>query len=556
MEKYSIGFAQLNYTICDFESNFLKISEAYLKLANDTELVVFSELCISGYYPKDLIEDVKFQELQTNSIRKLQNLTIDKKAWLVVGAVTQNNTGIGKRWFNSLLVIGDGVIKGTYNKHLLPTYNIFDENRHFEAGREVLVLNKNGKKLGFLICEDLWNDKAKDYSDNPVQKTLINDIDVLISINASPSNIGKSEQRIKLMQDIVTKYNTPMLYVNQTGANDEIVFDGGSFFLTKDGDVTFVAPYFEEKVGVVSEVKENYWQSNIDIDKKNTIEVIYNHAILGLKDYMTKQGFKKVVVGSSGGIDSALTIALAVKALGAENVTAITMPSKYSSKGSINDSVTLCKNLGVKLYTHEIEEEVVLAINNFEKSFSTKPTGLTIENIQARIRGRILMEYSNNFGSLVLSTGNKSEMAVGYATLYGDMNGGLNLIGDLYKMEVYELSKYINKIYGFFAIPEEIINKEPSAELREDQKDSDSLPPYPILDAILRNHIEFCYNDKKQLEEDNKILQNVSEDLIISIKQKVKAAEFKRKQAPPIIRIHKLSFGSGRQIPIVHKGLV
>lgn len=556
MEKYSIGFAQLNFTICDFEQNLEKITKAYLELADTTELAVFSELSLSGYYPKDLLEDDKFQELQTKAIRELQKITVGKKSWLVVGAVTRNNTGIGKKWFNSLLVIGNGVVLGIYNKHLLPTYNIFDENRHFEAGREVLVLKKNGKKIGFLICEDLWNDSTKDYSDNPVEKTMSNNIDLLVSINASPSNLEKSEQRIQLMRKITTKYNVPLLYVNQVGANDEIVFDGASFFITKDGDITFVAPHFEEKVGTVSEIKTNYWQSNIGIDNKTNMEIMLNHTILGLKDYMEKQGFSKVVVGSSGGIDSALTIALAVKALGAENVSAITMPSKYSSSGSVTDSVTLCENLGVKLYTHEIENEVLLSIENFEKSFGEKPSGLTIENIQARIRGRILMEFSNNYGALVLSTGNKSEMAVGYATLYGDMNGGLNLIGDLYKMEVYELSKYVNSLYGYFAIPEAIINKEPSAELREGQKDSDSLPPYPILDAILRNHIEFCYNNKKQLEEDKKILENISEGLIISIKQKVKAAEFKRRQAPPIIRIHKLSFGSGRQIPIVHKGLV
>lgn len=555
MKQYSIGFGQLNFTVCDFVGNLEKIKSSYLTLCEKTELVVFSELSLSGYYPRDLIEDQKFQDLQLNSIRELQNITVNKKSWLVVGAVTKNNTGVGKKWFNSLLVIGDGVIQGVYNKHLLPTYNIFDESRHFEPGRETLVLEKGGKKIGFLICEDLWNDKAKEYTINPVEQTLKNNVDLLVSINASPSNIGKSEQRISIMREITKKYGVPMLYVNQVGANDEIVFDGGSFFLSKDGDVTFVAPHFKECIGEVSEIRQNYWHSNVDIDRKTAEEVIYNHAILGLKDYMNKQNFKKVVIGSSGGIDSALTIALAVKALGSENVTAITMPSKFSSEGSVSDSVKLCQNLGVKLYTHEIEEEVILAEKNFEKSFKVMPSSLTIENIQARIRGRILMEYSNNFNAIVLSTGNKSEMAVGYATLYGDMNGGLNLIGDLYKMEVYALSRYINKISQSELIPKEILEKEPSAELRENQKDSDSLPPYPILDAILRNYIEHCYSEKMISDNDRALLANIDDSLVNSIKKKVEAAEFKRRQAPPIIRIHRISFGSGRQIPIVNKGL-
>lgn len=555
MKPYSIGFAQLNFTVCDFSGNLEKIKQSYLELCDKTELVTFSELSLSGYYPKDLIEDQKFHELQLNSIRELQNLTVNKDCWIVVGAVTKNNTGVGKKWFNSLLVIGDGVIQGTYNKHLLPTYNIFDENRHFEPGRETLILEKGGKKIGFLICEDLWNDKAKEYTINPVEQTLKNNVELLISINASPSNIGKSEQRIKIMQDITKKYSVPMLYVNQVGANDEVVFDGGSFFLSKDGDITCVANHFEECIGEVSEIRPNYWHSNISIDRKTPEEVIYNHTVLGLKDYMKKQGFTKVVVGSSGGIDSALTLALAVKALGNENVTAITMPSKFSSSGSVNDSIKLCENLGVKLYTHEIEEEVQLSIKNFIKAFGSEPSGLTIENIQARIRGRILMEYSNNFNAIVLSTGNKSEMAVGYATLYGDMNGGLNLIGDLYKMEVYALSRYVNNLSNSDLIPNEIIEKEPSAELRDNQKDSDSLPPYPILDAILRNYIEHCYNKKYISESDKVLLSGVDKSMIASIKKKVEAAEFKRRQAPPIIRIHRISFGSGRQIPIVNKGL-
>lgn len=549
----TFGWAQLNYTVGDFESNSAKISSAYKKMADSSDWVVFSELCLSGYYPQDLIEREDFVKKQAQALLNIQNMTVGKRAWVVVGGVQANNTGVGKSWFNGLWVIGDGMIQGTYQKRLLPTYNIFDERRHFEPGSATLVVERAGIRTGFVICEDLWNVDGKAYKDDPVKDTVARGIDLLVGINASPSNIGKGKQRISLMRDLCKHHEVPLLYVNQVGANDDLVFDGASFCLSKSGFVHMIAKTCEEDMGEMEFVKLAGWKTTAVNKELEDVEVMRLHAVVGLRDYLSKQGFSKVVVGSSGGIDSALTLALAVDAIGADNVVAITMPSKYSSDGSVSDSEILCKNLGVKLLHRQIETEVEEALKQFEISFGEKPSTLTEENIQARIRGRILMEYSNHYSAIVLSTGNKSEMSVGYATLYGDMNGGLNLIGDLYKMEVYALSRYYNLYKGTEMIPTNIIEKAPSAELRPGQRDDDTLPAYPVLDAILRAYVEPEFLSSHQKYEDERLLSVVDASTITRILKMVDKAEFKRRQAPPIIRMHGISFGQGRQVPIVHK---
>jgi NAD+ synthetase len=550
----SYGWAQLNYTIGDFNSNADKISNAYLSMAEKTDWVVFSELCLSGYYPHDLLTRNDFMQQQTAALLKLQQLTVGKKAWMVVGGVQKNTSGVGKEFMNGLWILGDGMIQATYQKQLLPTYNIFDERRHFEPGNTSLIVRRAGQRVGFVICEDAWNLSHQEYAADPVEKIAAQGVDIIVSLNASPSNVGKAKQRQELMQRVCNKYQTSILYVNQVGVNDEIVFDGGSFSLNKHGLVHFSAPICEEATGVLYHSTERSWfTSEPSVHVISDVELTRRHAVTGLRDYMSKQGFKKVVVGSSGGIDSALTLALAVEALGAECVTAITMPSQYSSTGSVSDSVALCNNLNVNLLDRAIEDEVQLAIKNFTNSFGSAPSVLTIENIQARIRGRILMEYSNNFGALVLSTGNKSEMSVGYATLYGDMNGGINLIGDLYKMEVYALSEHLNKSAGVEIIPQAIIDKAPSAELRPGQRDDDTLPPYPLLDAILRRYVETSEVSESQWALDETLISSTSKEVIKNVLALVDKNEFKRRQAPPIIRMHARSFGRGRQMPIVHK---
>jgi NAD+ synthetase len=545
---------QLNYTIGDFNGNAQKIEEAYLSMAEQTDWVIGSELCLSGYYPHDLLTRSDFMALQTAALLRLQALTVGKKSWLVVGGVQHNPSGIGKPLMNGLWVLGDGMIQATYQKQLLPTYNIFDERRHFEPGKDSLVVRRAGQKVGFVICEDAWNLEHQEYAVDPVERLVAQGIDVLVSLNASPSNVGKGKQRQDLMRRVCMTHSIPMLYVNQVGANDEIVFDGASFFLNQHGFVHFLAPTCQEATGIITHISERGWVTPSHcFESIEDVELTHRHAVLGLRDYMRKQNMTDVVVGSSGGIDSAITLALAVEALGPDHVVAITMPSQYSSEGSVSDSVALCRNLGIRLLERGIESEVQEAIRNFKTAFGRDPKTLTVENIQARIRGRILMEYSNDFGALVLSTGNKSELAVGYATLYGDMNGGVNLIGDLYKMEVYALSNHLNSKANRELIPQAILDKAPSAELRPGQRDDDSLPPYPLLDAILRRYVEPEGLSDDQWVKDEALLIHTSHDVISSVLKLVDKNEFKRRQAPPIIRMHSRSFGRGRQVPVVHK---
>lgn len=549
-----IAMIQLNYKVGDFEGNFQKIMGAIRRNQGKADVIVFTELCLSGYYPMDLLDRPGFVDTQDQYLARLCEETVDCPAVIVVGAITRNSFA-GKPFFNSLLVLQQGKIDLIYNKMLLPTYNIFDEKRHFEPGRQSGVMEIKGKRVGFLVCEDGWFDKNHpEYAVDPVSLLEFQNLDVIIHINASPSNRGKLAQRTTALKHIVTRCKAPLVYVNQVGANDEVVFDGASFVMAPDGQLLYGLRSFAECEGIiqlnsmksVSSVSGSPLMSFPTPAPDN--EVFYKQTVLGVRDYMAKTGFAKAIVNCSGGIDSALTIALACAAIGPENVTAITMPSRHSSAGSIDDSVTLCENFGVKLFTSSIEEEYRLAEEEFERTFGEKPSGLTCENIQARIRGLRGMAYSNHFGALVLSTGNKSEMSVGYATLYGDMCGGLAVIGDLYKMEVFALSRYVNQSYGREMIPNAIINKEPSAELSDGQKDTDSLPPYPQLDAILRMYIEQDLLDAATYAKCLQFIQEAGPDVVTKVIRMVDKAEFKRKQAPPIIRVQRRSFGAGRQL--------
>jgi NAD+ synthetase len=548
-----IVLAQLNYVVGDIEGNCKKILDAYKQAKDESVLLICSELAITGYYPQDLVSKESVLNRQVEALKLLADATKGNNAGIVVGYLARNRQPTGKGLFNALALFSNGEQVFEYHKRLLPTYNIFDEARHFSPGSNQGVFEWNGQRLGFLICEDAWADSdSLKYAQDPVVDLKHHPLDLVISINASPNNLGKMQQRIEVIKKVVDETKAPVAYLNQVGGNDELVFDGASFVMNTDGEVVYQLKSFEEDVAEIDVEKvEQTTVPNYMTDG----EIVLKQTVLGIRDYVQKCGFSKVVIGSSGGIDSAVTLAICAEALGGENVVAITMPSKYSSKGSVGDSVILCKNLGVELLNASIAEEFELAVKRFELMSGEKPSGLTQENMQARIRGRILMEYSNHFGALVISTGNKSEMSVGYATLYGDMNGGINPLGDLYKMEVYALAKLFNKKAAKELIPRVIIEKEPSAELSEDQFDSDSLPEYPLLDAILKLYIEGDLLECEQARQCQEVIERfaATEQDIQRIHRLVDKAEFKRRQAPPIIRVQKRSFGMGRWLPVAAK---
>jgi NAD+ synthetase len=546
----NVLMAQLNYQIADIEGNTQKILYVINQYGQEVDLIVFTELCITGYYPKDLLYQKGLIQAQNEAIAQLQAATEGLRAGVILGYVEQNS-GTGKPYFNALGLYERGKQVVVCHKQLLPVYNIFDEARHFEPGTETGVIEFRGQKLGFLICEDGWENSAHPmYKRNPVKDLELAGVDTIISINASPGNIGKQEQRYQLIAATAQRCNANLVYVNQVGGMDDIVFDGGSIALNAKGETLAQSRFYEEDLTLVDLANAPVISTKI----QTKMEVIAQQLKLGLLDYCSKTGFDSVVIGSSGGIDSAVTIALAVWALGADKVMAITMPSPFSSEGSWADSEVLCENLGIPLINAPIREQFQLDCAEFERRFGERPSGLTQENMQARTRAKILMAYSNHFGNLVLSTGNKSEISVGYCTLYGDMGGGLSLIGDLYKMEVYALARYLNEsVFQGKGIPMPIIEKEPSAELSPDQKDSDSLPSYPILDAILHYYIEEDYLTEQEKISYQDTLSKVDSDTINKVRKMVSRAEYKRQQAAPVIRVHHRAFGLGRQIPLTSK---
>ncbi len=537
-----ISIAQVNVHVGNFETNLQKFqSEIIHAKEKGSELIVFPELAICGYPPRDFLEYQHFIEECENAISVLAKSCIGIAA--IIGSPTFNNSAEGKRLHNSAYVLVDGAIQNIIHKTLLPTYDIFDEYRYFEPNTIFDCVHIKGQKIALTICEDLWNvDHQKLYKVSPMDELMKQSPDLMINIAASPFDYEQAQERLNVLKWNVNKYKLPLVYVNHVGAQTELIFDGGSLFLNEQAEIVHQSPFFSEQISTIdTEVR-----ANLLVDtSQSKIALIHDALVLGIKDYFTKSGFSKAVLGLSGGIDSAVVAALAAQALGPENVLAVMLPSQYSSDHSIKDAKDLINNFGLK--------EQLLPIKNiydsFEKElaelFAEKNADLTEENMQARIRGVLLMAVSNKFGNILLNTSNKSEAAVGYGTLYGDMCGGLSVIGDVYKTQVYELAKYINREKEL--IPVNTIEKAPSAELRPGQKDSDSLPAYELLDEVLYNYIELSKGKSELLKLGFEI------NLVERVTGLVNRNEYKRYQTPPILRISPKAFGMGRRMPIVAK---
>jgi NAD+ synthase (glutamine-hydrolysing) len=561
-----ITTAQLNFTIGDLAGNVARmVAAANQAWIDQSDIVVFPELSLTAYYPGDMLDDDSFMDRVESAFGELLNASRQLPAlhW-VVGLPARSNSP-GKKLRNILRVVRGGEVLLEYAKQLLPTYNIFDERRHFEPGPDVArVLRVGSAQVGLLICEDGWNDGGLDYAVNPFERLRAAAPDLVISINASPSHIGKREQRHQIFGDASRRNALPILYVNQVGGHDQLVYDGASFAVEPQAGVVYEAGRFVEDITTLRFEDGHFLTLAGETPAKvpaaglPTMEFYRRQIILGLRDYARRCGFSRAVIGSSGGIDSALTLALAAEALGPENVTAITMPSKFSSAGSVDDSAILCAGLGVELLRHPIADLVSQFASGFADAFGEPLKGVALENLQARARGTILMEYSNSFGHLLLTTGNKSEISVGYCTLYGDTNGGLGLIGDLYKTEVFALCSWLNQSGGKEIIPTAIIAKPPSAELAPDQKDSDSLPPYPELDEMLKMLIEGRGLAEREYRQAADFVGRLAvrpegRATLQRIRRMISRNEYKRRQAPPIIRVRARAFGAGRQMPIAAK---
>jgi NAD+ synthase/NAD+ synthase (glutamine-hydrolysing) len=540
-----IALAQFNPTIGDFAGNsarILALSETAKKRGAD--LAVFSELCLCGYPPQDLLERPGFIDRNQKELKALAKaLTIPS----VVGFVGRVKNGTLKSIANKAALLCGGKVVFEQSKMLLPTYDVFDESRYFHPAEKQQVVEFHGQSLGVTICEDAWNDENfwpnRRYDRDPITELFQQGAEVLLNISASPYSIDKRALRVDMLRSIAVHNRKPVVYVNQFGGNDSLIFDGASIALTPDGKVAAQALAFEEDL-VLFDTETG--EGEIHEQPRQEIEYAYRALVIGTHDYVHKCGFKKVLVGLSGGIDSAVVASIAVNALGAENVLGVSMPGPFSSEGSRNDAATLAANLGIEFLTLPISDVFDAYRTALKPAFGRRKEDVTEENIQARIRGNYLMALSNKFGSMVLSTGNKSELAVGYCTLYGDMAGGLAVISDVPKLMVYELGKWINREREL--IPHSTIEKAPSAELRPNQKDEDSLPPYDVLDRILRSYIEDL---KSPVEIADKYGFELK--LVRDIASLVDRNEYKRKQSAPGLKITSRAFGSGRPFPIAQK---
>ncbi|NCO75415.1 MAG: NAD+ synthase [Cyanobacteria bacterium] len=549
-----IAIAQLNPTIGDIENNAKKIKQqAILANKEGAKLLLTPELSICGYPPRDLLLNHSFIHTIEKKLQQLA-LEIPPEICVLIGTITFNSLAQkeGKKpLYNSVVLINNGKIQKTYHKRLLPTYDVFEEDRYFSAGNKVNYFTLNDVKIGVTICEDLWNDEQfwgkKSYGINPIQELVNENIDLIINLSASPYIVGKQKVREAMLKHLVTKYKKPIIYVNQVGGNDDLIFDGFSCAINnKEEIITRCQPYQEDLAYLNFETNNHDLTSNyIHNLITSEEEEIYQALVLGVKDYAQKCGFSQAILGLSGGIDSALVATIAVSALGKDNVFAVLMPSPYSSQHSIIDAEKLVNNLGIKSEKIAIQE----AMNSFDlllnPLFKNTDFGIAEENLQSRIRGTLLMAIANKFGHLLLSTGNKSEMAVGYCTLYGDMNGGLAVIGDVPKTKVFNICKWINRKEEI--IPNNIIIKPPSAELKPNQKDEDSLPPYHILDDILERYI----TQHESINDIEKVGHNL--ETIKKVIKLVNRAEFKRKQAPPVLKITDRAFGTGWKMPIAYR---
>ncbi|MCB0743228.1 MAG: NAD+ synthase [Ignavibacteriales bacterium] len=538
-----IGLCQINPIIGKIDYNKSKILSGYKKgIEQGVDLVILPELALCGYPPQDLVEKEEFRSAVINATIEIAEQT--KNVGLIFGTISEEFDNIGTGVYNSAVLCFDGKIQFVQHKTLLPNYDVFDEVRYFESAKDVHIFKFKNEKLGISICEDIWNDadywKQRLYEKDPVQRLVDKGSTVLINISASPYHYGRRAERTEMLSVLTKTNQLPLAYVSCVGGQTDLVFDGASLCLDAKGNLVKIGKYFQEDF-FIFDTDEKY--KKIKTIEGSYGEEILNALVLGLKDYATKSGFKKALVGLSGGIDSAIVTYIAVQAFGKENVHVVMMPSEFSSLGSIKDSEKLIENLGITSETISIQS----VFEEFKKvlapSFNQRKNDVTEENIQSRIRGVLLMALSNKFGYLLCTTGNKSEMAVGYATLYGDMNGAVGVIADIYKTEVYDLANYINRNEEI--IPQEIIAKAPSAELSPNQKDEDSLPPYEVLDKILELYLE----EYKEFEAISEIIGD--QKLVIRILNLVDRNEFKRNQAAPALRVTKKAFGYGRRFPIV-----
>ncbi len=548
-----IALAQLNYHVANFESNINKIKENINQARQkNADIVIFSELSVCGYPPRDMLESRDFIDKCEKAIHDIAEACTDIAA--VVGGPSMNTNPKGKMLFNTAFFLYDGKIQHMRFKTLLPTYDIFDEYRYFEPNTQFATVWYKGKNIALTICEDLWDNQPvensfarnKLYTEAPMKKLMIERPDFVINIAASPFSSSQDHVRLEVLQDNAKKYALPIFYVNQVGANTEIIFDGGSICLDSEGKVVEQMACFKEALKVFdleNDVFKN--KKNKPTKQPKRIEKIHDALVLGISDFFKKLNMKTATLGLSGGIDSALTLVLAVEALGKENIRVLLMPSKYSSEHSLTDAEQLANNLEVKYDIINIQKIVDRFESGLSPLFNDLPADVTEENIQARTRAVLLMAISNKFGNILLNTSNKSEAAVGYGTLYGDMCGGLSVLGDVYKTEVYELSRFINRNQEI--IPENSINKPPSAELSPDQKDTDTLPDYDVLDDILFQYIE------QKCGENDLVKQGYDRKLIQKVISMVNRNEFKRFQTPPILRISTKAFGMGRRMPLVAK---
>ena len=548
-----IAIAQLNPIVGDIEGNAQRILEAAQTAFNQgAELLLTPELSLCGYPPRDLLLNLGFVEKMSRQLQLLSQQLPEKLA-VLVGFVEKNPSATvrgEKPLFNSIALLKSQEIKQIFTKRLLPTYDVFDEDRYFASGKEsqYFQLTENNFKIGVTICEDVWNDEQfwgqRQYAVNPIADLANLGVDLIVNLSASPYSVGKQKLRESLLSHSATRYNLPIVYVNQVGGNDDLIFDGDSVAFNRQGEVIYRAKAFTSSLELI-EFNQDLLPAVIHPLPVDEDEEIYQALVLGVRDYVQKCGFKRVIFGLSGGIDSSLVAAIATDALGTENVLAVMMPSPYSSDHSISDAVALVNNLGIKSEKLAIKEIMTAYDQLLEPLFAGTDFGIAEENLQSRIRGNLLMALSNKFGHLLLSTGNKSEMAVGYCTLYGDMNGGLAVIADVPKTRVYSLCRWLNR-HGEI-IPLNVINKAPSAELKPNQKDQDSLPPYEILDAILALLI-----DRHQSAEQI-IAAGFEPEIVQKVIKLVKNAEFKRKQAPPGLKISDRAFGTGWRMPIASR---
>jgi NAD+ synthase (glutamine-hydrolysing) len=540
-----IALAQLNPTIGNFAGNLAKIEQTMESVSNNADLVVFPELFLKGYPPRDLLENADFLTAASRAFQDLINLSSRFTPGILCGTIIPTGKRNGLGLYNAAVLVRSGQCLFQQNKTLLPVYDVFDEERYFDPAESVDIFPYEGENLGIMICEDAWNDPEikthKVYSIDPVAALTEKGATVFINLSASPFEAGKESIRHGIVTRHAKKTKKPFLLVNQIGGNDELVFDGRSM-VALPGGIIHVSPAFEESVSIID--LDHPPKTSVFIPP-DPVESVYGALVLGLRDYINKTGFKDIIIGLSGGVDSALVACLAVQALGPEHVLGVSMPSPYSSKASVEDARALANNLGIRFKIIPITPMFNQYLENLKEHFEGRPADTTEENIQARIRGVILMALSNKLGSLVLTTGNKSEMSVGYCTLYGDMCGGLAVIADVPKMMVYAIARFINR--NSEIIPESILIKPPSAELKPNQTDQDTLPPYKTLDKILELYLDHGFSR-------NAIVENGFDPAVVDwIIRSIKNSEYKRRQAAPGLKVTSKAFGMGRRMPIAVK---